>query len=209
MLGAGRRRRVLLGTVLLLALGNVIHFGAGYAASNDVYPGSEEWLWFGYGDKPLQSMSQDFPMIDQPLVRLNALGATRAGRPVPYTDMVDNMGMAAFGRKLENCADYCPSRPWVAFAVADPAATMAGIMSAVRSVRERCNVEVIIFDEINAETLGRAMFLAPVKDVARLTGDAMWPEDVQDPTLIYQMPNETQSDFLARTGCNQLNPLRS
>ena len=207
--GARRRTVILAGIALLLCVGNVAYFLIGHPIRDDAYPDTTVGLWFGFDQAPIaQSHDDDWPMLRRPMVRLNAHGATRGGRPVPYTAMVENMGQTAYDYQSANCVDGCLGGPWFAFAAADPDATMAIIISAVRAIRERCNVEIVIYDGSTAEMTGHAMFLARIKDVHRRADLEMFDFQVNDPTLLSRKPQETDAQFSTRTGCAQLSPLR-
>jgi hypothetical protein len=207
--GARRRTLILTGIALLLCVGNATYFLIANTSSDDANPDTMVGLWFGFDQASIaQSHDGDWPKVRRPMVRLNAHGATREGRAVPYTDMVENMGRSAYDHQSAHCVDGCSRGPWFASAAADPDATMAIIISAVRAIRKRCNVEVVIYDGSTAKMTGHAMFLARIRDVHRMADVEMFGFQVNDPSLLNRRPQETDSQFWTRTGCVQLNPLR-
>ena len=170
-------------------------------------------LWFGSGEivwLPSTQSRSDAPADGQAIV-LERSGATLQGRPVPYIDMIDNVGANRFSRELRECqqAMDCPLPygPWTAMALVRPDTPISVVEAAYQAVRATCNVQVVIFSERQDQEgfVGNPVMIAWNDDPALLGFGATHP---WNSSLMTWQEGETLDQFGQRTGCARVSPLR-
>jgi hypothetical protein len=200
------RTKILSGIALILVASNALLFFFNQPVED--HSGDVEAMWFGVTQEPMTLyLGENWQVTRRPMMIIERGRATRGGLSVPYTDMVDNIGFADYAAEREQCSVWC-IQPWLAFARAGPSATVADIESAVRAVRARCSIEIVIFEGLSPNAIGRPVFLARGRDVPTFAVLNSEEHYLHDPTLLDYRAPESVEQYWDRTGCPTLNPRR-